>query len=168
MTVVCQLSRVKRIPQIKKQLISKIPEWFKTYSEARGRCCFIEDKKGTKVGKINISKLFDIEERKYLLFQQGFERLAEWTYEELQTQIQHVVNRKEEKYANNIIPKNHNRNKWWLLISDINGTMGTQNADFDLSNLEIRSSYFSRIFLIQGIVTKHRVIELNTFANLDF
>ena len=74
--------------------------------------------------------------------------------------IQRVVNRKEEKYANNIIPKNHNRNKWWLLISDINGKMGTQNADFDLSNLEIRSSYFSRIFLIQDIVTKHRVIEL--------
>ena len=144
----------------KKQLISKIHEWFKNYSEVGSGCCFIEDKKGTKVGKINISKFFDTEERKYLLFQQNFERLTEWTYEELQTQIQGVVNRKEEKYANNVIPKNHNSNKWWFLISDINGRMGTQNADFDLSNLEIRSSYFSRIFLIQDIVTKHRVIEL--------
>ena len=35
--------------QIKNQLISKIPVWIKDYQGAGGGCCFIEDKKGTKV-----------------------------------------------------------------------------------------------------------------------
>jgi hypothetical protein len=148
--------------QIKNQLILKIPELFKKYQEIGSRYCFIEDKKGNRIGEIHISKFSDIEERKYFLFPQSFERFAEWTDKELQIKIQNITNKKEKKYANNIIPKNHNRNEWWLLISDINGIMNTQNANFDLSNLEITSSYFSRIFLIQNISTDnslYRVIE---------
>lgn len=146
--------------QIEPQLKSKIPEWFENYKSSGRDSCVLQDKKGNQVGKITIMKLAaDAEAKKYLLFPQGFTRITDWQEGEFLSKVQEVVDNKEVKYANSTTPRSHEKIRWWLLISDIHGNMGTSNVNFDISKIELKSSYFSKVFLIQDIMSNFRIIE---------
>ena len=146
---------------LQKQLEEGIPIYFKNYEETKEDSFLILNKDDNQIGKLRMIKWFDSDKTKFILMPQSYTRMAEWQETELNHELQKVVNTKEENYKENKEwTKSYCQN--WLLISDVQNIMGTCKSEIEKFNLKVESSFFDRIYLIQDIINKYRIISLKT------
>lgn len=145
---------------LEKQLHNDIPKWFKEYVKSGNDTLPIRNKNGEQVGKIRLIKWKDDEDYKFFIMPQSYTRLEEWEEKELTTELQKVLNSKENYYLNGDISWVRNYSEIWLLISDLQNIMGTSTFDFRESEILSPSKLFNKVFLIQDILTKHAIITL--------
>lgn len=144
--------------EIEQQLEIRIPEMFRSFNKEMENSCDLTDKKGNVVGQIRVS-WYERDSRGYMFHPVKLIRLEPWTRVEFQSVVRKAVKRKEMEYSGRShIKDSAGIEPWWLLISDIRNTIGTDNARFDIPHGEVASKLFSRIFLINSVITNYRII----------
>lgn len=145
------------LDEMREKLDKLVSQWFSRFSIEGNRSITIHDKNGNPA-RFKMMHNFPSEKKEFSLYPQGIYKDID-NNEELKTELQNAVNRKNEKYQGKSWLNGYKQ--VWLLLYILSDEMAlSQNVNIE--EINVGKKLFDRIFVLRKIITDYKVYELVT------